>query len=141
MLRALASAILLLVAPARAGGFLGVGGGIIHSDGPAAHLSVPLYRAVELHYSFWRDGEGDHAIGVGYRFANGGPISVVLGVSYIGTVTENLLRHGDAYIEVRVDLTRHFGCQVSHYSTIGDDNGENFLLCGVYWGGDGRAPG
>lgn len=117
------------------GGFLGIGGGVVHSKGPVAHASTSVYRNFEAHYSFWHNGERDHAAGFSYRFQNEvSPISVALGFAYIGTITENLLRHEDAYIEIRIDLARDFACQASHYSTIGDDNGENFLLCGVRWG-------
>lgn len=59
--------------------------------------------------------------------------SFVLGAAYLGRLSDNLLRRGDAYLEVRADLTEDLSCQLSHYSTIGDDRGENFVLCGVRW--------
>ena len=111
--------------------FVGVGGGIKHTDGPALHASASIYKAVELHYSHWRDMGRDRAAGIGYRFQNGSPISVVVGYAHIGRVTENLLRHNDAYIELRWQFTDSFACQISHYSTIGDDAGENIALCGI----------
>jgi hypothetical protein len=125
-----------LVAPASvyADGFVGVGGGVIHSDGRVVHGAIALAHGIELNYSAWNDGSSTDAFGLAYRFANGSPVSVVLGVSYVGKITRNLLRHEDAYVEVRVELYPNIACQIGHYSTVGDDKGENFLLCGWRWG-------
>lgn len=114
--------------------YVGAGSAIIHSHGYAYQIAAPVYHNIEAHYSGWKDGEHDQALGIGYRFDNGSPVSVVLGIAYVGTVTENLIRHADAYIEVRVGpFFNHFSCQISHYSTIGDDRGANMLLCGLQW--------
>jgi len=118
--------------------FVGVGGGIKHTSGPGIHVNISIYDDIELHYSNWNDGEHDHAAGVGYRFDNGSPISVVLGVAYVNSVTENLLHRADAYIELRWRFTRQIACQISHYSTIGDDAGENLGFCGILFTTDGR---
>lgn len=125
----------LFASVVRADGFVGLGGRIVHGNGFAFHFSAPVYDALELHYSMWEDGEHDHALGIGYRFGSGGALSVLVGVAYVGTVTENLLRHEDAYIEVRYRFYRSLACQIGHYSSVGDDKGENFLICGYHWGG------
>lgn len=114
--------------------YVGAGGGIVRTGGPAFQLAVPVYRGTEVHFSSWRDDERASAAGIGFRFDNGSPVSVVLGLAYVDTITENLLRRANAYVEVRVRLFRRFSCQASHYSSIGNDNGENMLLCGVQWG-------
>ncbi|MFL6714068.1 MAG: hypothetical protein ACJ8LN_14265 [Sulfurifustis sp.] len=126
---------LSLCPPAGASDFyVGAGSAIIHSHGYAYQIAAPVYHNIEAHYSGWKDGEHDQALGIGYRFDNGSPVSVVLGIAYVGTVTDNLIRHADAYIEVRVGpFFNHFSCQISHYSTIGDDRGANMLLCGLQW--------
>lgn len=124
----------LLAPPAGADLYVGLGGGIVHTNGLALQLAMPVYRGVELHYSIWDDGEHDRAAGVGYRFENGSAVSILIGIAYIGRLTENLLRRADAYVEIRVDLSERFSCQVGHYSSVGDDKGENLLLCGVQWG-------
>lgn len=138
--RAATAALLLALAlsgfapAATAGLYVGIGGGVKHTKGIAFHLAVPVYRHVEVHYSVWDHGHEDQAAGVGYRFENGGPLSVVLGIAYAGSLTDgNLLRHENTYIELRLDLTDDFSCQISHYSTVGDDRGENLLLCGLSW--------
>lgn len=114
--------------------YLGIGSGVVHTTGVALQLGAPVAGGVEVHYSVWDDGDSDQAAGIGYRFSNGSPISVVLGVAYIGRLTENLLHQADVYIEIRVHTYERFFCQLAHYSSIGDDKGENFLLCGVRWG-------
>lgn len=113
--------------------YIGAGAAIIHSHGYAFQIAAPLYRNIEAHYSEWKDQERDRALGVGYRFDNGSRVSVVLGVAYVGKVTENLIRHADAYVEIRIGPFGHFSCQIGHYSSVGDDNGDNMLLCGVQW--------
>lgn len=133
---------LLLFAPAaRADVYIGLGSGIVHTTGSALQLAAPVYRKIEAHYSIWNDGAADRAAGIGYRLDNGSPVSLVLGVAYIGRLNKNLLRRADAYIEIRVDLSERFSCQVSHYSSVGDDKGENLLLCGLRWGGPGASAG
>lgn len=112
--------------------YIGAGAAIIHSHGYAFQIAAPICRNFEAHYSEWKDGERDHAVGVGDRFDNGSPVSVVLGIAHVGTVTQNLIRHTDAYIEVRVGpFFNHFSCQFSHYSSVGNDNGDNMFLWGV----------
>lgn len=123
------------VFPARGSDFyVGVGKAVLHSDGSAFQVAAPVHAGVEAHYTRWNEGRGDRAFGVGYRFDNGSPVSVVLGVAHVNVVTPELLRHTNAYIEIRVGpFFHHYSCQISHYSTIGDDRGENLLLCGVQW--------
>ena len=53
------------------------------------------------------------------------------GTSYVEEVNGRLLRHLNAYMEVGFSITKTFRCQFVHLSTIGDDNGENLVLCGV----------
>lgn len=134
----LASCLILLSHAAGADVFVGAGGGIKHTGGPGFQVSVSIYDDIELHYSNWNDGEHDHAVGVGYRIDNGSPISVVLGIAYVNSVTENLLHRGDAYIELRWRFTQQIACQISHYSTIGDDVGENLGFCGVIFATEDR---
>lgn len=133
-----ASCLLPLSGTACADVFVGAGGGIKHTGGPGVHANVSIYKDVELHYTNWNDGQHDHAVGVGYRFDNGSPISVVFGVAYVNAVTENLLRRADAYIEIRWRFTEQIACQISHYSTVGDDAGENLGFCGVLFTTEGR---
>jgi hypothetical protein len=124
-------AVLLFFSPAaRADLFIGVGGGIKHTSGPAFHLSAPIFHGIEGHYAHWQDGGRDHAVGLGYRFDNGSRFSFVFGFAYISRVTENLLNHNDAYLEVRWRFSERIACQIGHYSTVGDDAGENMLFCG-----------
>lgn len=127
-------AVCLWTAPARAAVYVGAGAGMAFTQGAAGQIAAPMYGNVEVHYSAWTDSETGRALGAGYRFANGGPLSVVLGVAYVPLITENLLHHDNAYIEVRWTFARHFSCQASHYSGVGRDRGENLLLCGVLWG-------
>lgn len=134
----LALCLTLVVRAVCADVFAGAGGGIKHTSGPGVHVNVSIYDDVELHYSNWNDGEHDHAVGVGYRFENGNPISVVLGMAYVNSATENLLHRADAYIELRWRFTRQIACQISHYSTIGDDVGDNLGFCGVLFTYDRR---
>lgn len=123
-----------LCAPAHgADVYLGVGTGIRHTEGLAFQVAASVYQGIEGHYSTWNETERGHAVGLGYRFDNGSPVSVVLGIAYVARVTENLLHNADAYVEVRIGPFGDFSCQVSHYSTVGDDRGENLLLCGVQW--------
>lgn len=126
-------AVCLLAVPVRAAVYLGLGTGIVFTQGPAGQIAAPIYGAVEAHYAAWTDHEAGRALGVGYRFANGGPVSAVLGAAYAPRITENLLHPANAYVEVRWTLSRYFSCQASHYSGVGRDRGENLLLCGVRW--------
>ena len=132
----------LLATPAMAArGTVALGGGVIHTGGGAIQIAAEIHGPVELHYSAWRDHRRDHALGIGYRFRRDRPLSMVLGVAYIGTLTRNLLRQEDAYIEVRFRFSDRFFCQISHYSSVGDDKGENFALCGTHWAWpSGQAP-
>ena len=123
----------LCAVTAEAGAYLGLGTGVVHTNGAALQIAAPVYGHVEVHYSIWHHAANDQAAGIGYRIENGGPISVVFGFAYIGTLTRNLLRREDAYVEARFDFTDRFSCHISHYSSIGDDKGENLLLCGVTW--------
>ena len=128
-------AILVALCPAVAGAaaYIGAGSGIVHTSGPAFQLAAEVYHRVEIHVSAWRDDERVRAAGVEYRFDNGSPLSVALGVAHVNTLTPNLLRHANAYVEVRVQPFKRFSCQISHYSSVGDDDGENLLLCGIHW--------
>lgn len=129
----LAAPLLGMAAPAaRADVYLGIGAAIIHSEGVAWQAAVEVAPKIELHFSTWRDGERHDAVGVSYRLRDGHGVSVVLGVAYIGQLSDNLLDRADAYIEIRFAPRKHVSCQISHYSTIGDDRGENFLLCGAH---------
>ncbi len=119
--------------PVHAAVYLGLGAGMVFTQGLAGQIAAPIYGGVEAHYSAWADNETGQALGAGYRFANGGPVSVVLGAAYAPQITENLLHHASAYVEVRWTLSRRFSCQASHYSGVGRDRGENLLLCGVRW--------
>lgn len=126
------SCLLWAVVPVAHGdAFIGVGGGVKHTRGPAVHVNFSVYRAYEAHYSLWQDGEDAHALGLGYRFHNDSPVSLVFGFAYVSRVTQNLLHHNDAYMEVRWRFNERFACQVGHYSMVGDDAGENMLFCGV----------
>lgn len=113
--------------------YVGVGGGIQHTKDWALQLTAPMPRDLELHYSYWDDGRRVGAIGLGYRFQIFPTVSFVFGGAYINRVTQNLLRHTNAYLEVRWRPLDPVSCQFGHYSSIGDDTGENMLLCGVHW--------
>lgn len=131
--RLLAALLLGMAAPpAFADAYLGIGAAIIHSDGAAWQAAVDVAPKIELHFSSWRDGERHDAVGFSYRLRDGHGMSVVLGLAYIGQLSDNLLDRADAYIEIRFAPRKHVSCQISHYSTIGDDRGENFLLCGAH---------
>lgn len=86
---------------------------------------------VELHFTSWRHDGHHHAIGLSYRLSGTRGVSAVLGLAYIDPLSENLLENADAYIELRAALWERYSCQVSHYSTVGDDRGDNLFLCGV----------
>ncbi|HEY8552969.1 MAG TPA: hypothetical protein VIL43_00340 [Burkholderiales bacterium] len=127
-----------LVPTARAGdAFIGAGTGVKATNGPAFQVALPvLHENVELHYLTWdHDGRRSGAANLGYRFEGESPLSLVVGIAYVSRLSENLLRHANAYFELRAKLSKRFSCAVGHYSTVGDDMGENLLLCGVHWGG------
>lgn len=114
--------------------YVGVGAGTVFTQGPAVQVAAAVYGAVELHYMGWREsGERNRAFGIGYRFRNEGRLSVVLGAAYVHAVDDNLLRHPNAYVEVRYNVFKNFSCQASHYSGPGPDRGDNMFLCGMQW--------
>lgn len=127
---------LFVPAPAPADSYAGIGLGIVHTDGTAYHVATDVYGNVELHFSSWNGDDHSQGVGLGYRLTGGHGVSVVLGVAYLGRLSHNLLRHADAYIEVRWQFLDRYSCQVSHYSTIGDDRGENLFLCGMHFDWD-----
>lgn len=114
--------------------YLGVGGGIQHTSEWGWQLAGQVHGAVEANYTYWNDGERVGALALGYRWPVLPSFSLALGGAYVNHVTQNLLRHLNAYIEVRWRPLQSVSCQVVHYSSIGDDTGENLLLCGVHWG-------
>lgn len=128
----LAAIALLIPAGAAADSYGGVGFGIVHTDGTAYHVATNVYEDFELHFSSWNGGDHSQGVGIGYRWTGGHGLSAVLGVAYLGRISNNLLRHAGAYIEVRWRFLDRYSCQVSHYSTIGDDRGENLFLCGIH---------
>lgn len=113
--------------------YVGVGGGIQHTKEWAFQLAVPVRDAFEVHYGYWDDGSRIGAIGLGYRWQLLESFSFVFGGAYINRVNDNLLRHTNAYFELRWRPVDRFSCQVGHYSSIGDDTGDNVLLCGLHW--------
>lgn len=121
--------------PARGAEFYaGAGAGTVFTQGVAAQIAVAVRDGIELKYSWWTEsGQHNRAIALGYRFSNGGPLSVVLGAAYVRVVDDNLLRHPNAYVEVRYALFKDFSCQASHYSGPGPDRGDNMFLCGMSW--------
>jgi len=127
-----------LLPAARAGdAFVGAGTGVKATNGPAFQLALPvLHEHVEAHYVTWdHDGRRSGAVNLGYRLEGESPFSLLVGIAYVSRLSENLMRHANAYFEVRARLSKRFSCAVGHYSTVGDDMGENMLLCGVHWGG------
>lgn len=133
-----AGASLLLASNASANDiYLGGGGGIQHTKDWAVHLAAPVRGPFEAHYTYWKDERmgGHHvsALGVGHRWHLPWSFSFVFGGAYINRVTDNLLRHVNAYFEVRWRPLETLSCQLGHYSSIGDDTGENVLLCGLHW--------
>lgn len=127
---------LVVPASALADSYAGIGFGIVHTDGTAYHVATNVYDDFELHLSSWNGDDHSQGVGIGYRWKGGRGLSAVLGFSYLGRISDNLLRHADAYIEVRWRFLDRYSCQVSHYSTIGDDRGENLFLCGVHFDWD-----
>jgi hypothetical protein len=114
--------------------YVGGGAGTVFTQGLAAQVAVSVRGPIELQYSGWHEsGQGNRAFSVDYRFSNEGPLSVVLGAAYVRIVDDNLLRHPNAYVEVRYRLSRNWSCQASHYSGPGPDRGENMFLCGIQW--------
>jgi hypothetical protein len=131
---ALAAVGLMIHGPISSGDtYFGIGGGIKHSkDSSAYHIATTIYRQIEAHFSDWNGDDQTQAVGIGYRFGRNGRPSAVLGYAYVRDITENLLRHSNAYMEIRIPLSGRYSCQIGHYSTIGDDTGENFVLCGAH---------
>jgi hypothetical protein len=126
----------ICASPAALGGefYLGGGAGTVFTQGPAAQAAVTVHGPIELQYSWWRESDkGNRAFSIDYRFSNEGPLSVALGAAYVRIVDDNLLRHPNAYVEVRYRLSRNWSCQASHYSGPGHDRGENMFLCGIQW--------
>lgn len=114
--------------------YVGAGAGTVFTQGLAAQVAVAVHGPIELHSSWWHEsGKGNRAFSVDYRFSDGGPLSVTLGAAYVRIVDDNLLRHPNAYVEVRYRLSRDWSCQASHYSGPGKDRGENMFLCGIRW--------
>jgi len=141
--RVLAAVVALLPGGTWADSYAGIGFGVVHTNGTAYHVATNVYRDFELHFSSWNGDDHSQGVGVGYRWNARHGLSAVLGFAYLGRISDNLLRHADAYIEVRWRFLDRYSCQLSHYSTIGDDRGENLFLCGLHvdWdlaGGVGR---
>lgn len=131
----LALATQLLAPPAWADVYLGLGGGIQHTEDFALQLAARVHGSIEAHYSRWDDRRRVGALGVGYRLRTRGAFSFVIGAAYVGRDTRNLLRRGNAYVEIRFrPPSARFSCQLGHYSSVGKDKGENLLLCGLHWG-------
>lgn len=125
---------LLFVATAGAADlYLGLGGGVQHTHDWAFQVAAPLGDGVEAHYSYWSDGRRVGALGAGYRWRLLPSVSLVFGGAYVNRVSENLLWHVNAYFEFRWHPLDRLSCQFGHYSSVGDDVGENLLLCGVHW--------
>lgn len=133
----LAGASLVFAINARASDlYLGGGGGIQHTNDWAAQVAAPVRGSFEAHYTYWNDERADKhvgALGLGYRWQLPWAFSFVFGGAYVNRVTDNLLRHLNAYFEVRWRPLEALSCQVGHYSSVGDDTGENVLLCGLHW--------
>lgn len=127
---------LLLAASTHADSYAAIGFGIVHTDGTAYQIATNVYRDFELHFTSWNGDDHSQGIGIGYRWQGGHGVSAVLGFAYLGRLSNNLLNRADAYLEVRWRFLDRYSCQVSHYSTIGDDRGENVFLCGVHFDWD-----
>jgi hypothetical protein len=131
----LAVAVSLFGASAQADNYVGAGAGVLRSNGAAFHIaSNVFFENVEAHYTIWDDTKTLHGVGAGYRFEWTYPVSLVLGAAYLNKDAPHTQHQGVGYIELRFGpFWKNYSCQISHYSSVGDDSGENFLLCGFQW--------
>jgi hypothetical protein len=131
-----AAILLLLPGWAWADSYAAVGFGVKDTNGTAYQVATNVYKNFELHFTSWNGDDHSQGVGIGYRWQGPHGLSAVLGAAYLGRISDNLLSHADAYIEVRWRFLDRYSCQLGHYSTIGDDQGENVFLCGMHFDWD-----
>ncbi len=139
---------LLLAMPAEAS-FLGVGlgGGFRTSSGSESLLlrsALPRNAALELYLHGWTDAVNrSHPatknvfVGAAYRLQRQlgrAQIGAALGGGVVADETFNLDKNGNVILApfARIHLRGDWflRCEIIHYSSVGDQPGENFAMCG-----------
>lgn len=104
-------------------------GVLLHTGGFAWQVStgLPGYPDLRVHLTGWED---NRAVSLAYRLA-WWRLDVSFGLAQARRTNRDLTRHGNFYLEGGYWLTDRLRCQLVHYSSTDDDNGENLLLCGL----------
>lgn len=121
----------LAVAPAPAGDTsLMAGAGVYrYTDGFAWQLSasVPYLKNTRAHYTRWSD---NSALAGAYELRFG-PFNVSPGAGYLSHSTADIKQRFILHLELGWQLTERLRCQVTHFSSLPHDRGENLALCGI----------
>lgn len=121
---------LLRSPPAPADATLMAGAGIYRfTNGFAWQLALaaPGLRHTRVHYTRWED-NGALAIAHELRL---GPLNVSPGIGRLSHASDDIERRTALHLEIGWQLTERIRCQVTHFSSAADDQGENLLLCGL----------
>ncbi len=149
MKRLFLACVLALPAMSVEAGSFGVsaGGGFRTSEGSGSVMlraALPRHDSVELYLQAWSDATQrtdketqNSFIGAAYRLQmrfKGVQLGSALGAGLVGRKTFNLDKSANVMLAPFVRMHLRGGwqlrCEVVHYSSTGDQPGENFAMCG-----------